>query len=414
MNIGAHFLVFSTSKASVLIAPLLAATVLPKFEYGSVEWWLAISMVFAPVIGMGAGTVTAYGSLGGELKKHVNVATTYTIVVATLMLLLGCLILIFIPDFSLKAFTSVFFQSAVILLQIVLSARLKGLGKGAWASLAESTVYICLLVSLVFSLLGADFLVSYLGLLVFASICLCFLLSKYTSLTLGDLIRERNYIGFLRVGSTFMMGGALIGAFLAMPRISLGFLANEEIVASFALVFRWLSISIAIHQFMNTVLFKSIFGDSADLVRDKLLALTVLLVSVAVVFISISLKFGALDYFSIQLPDPDDLILVWPMSIVIVLWATTACFEGALYRQGKVALQIQAVSIGLLVQGAGLYFGMSNEVLLSAVYSWISGFVVMICLQYKALWVNGSRFPYLLSSLLASLAVLGFFIFVIG
>lgn len=414
LHLGRHGLIFFFAKSAVIIAPLAAAGLLTQSLYGTVEWWLALSLSFGPLLVMGAPGLVAYGTLGYKLRRHVRTATVFVLIAVSVLLLLVLMMPLLGLGWKTSFYGPVALQCSVVALQMTLSARLKGLGKGAWASLVESTLYLSLLCALLLNWQGLDFVLSFMVLLLLAS-----------SLLIGGVIRfipipslsrwpRRNYRAFLPIGLQFMAGGALMGIFMALPRISLGVLASPERVAEFALVFRWLSISIIAHQFINTVFFRTIFTDVCARKRNRMLASTVLLVACGTLSIVFALHIA--QTLNLPFPIPSSMGLVWSMSIVMVMWSATACFEGCLYREGASLAQMWAIVSGLLVQILVLGFitvmAYGDVLLVGVSYAWLLGFVAMILVQHRALrainscmsWLMRAVFSFLMLFVIATLA----------
>lgn len=411
LHLGQHALIFALAKSAVLIAPLLAAGLLSKSLYGTVEWWLALSLSFGPLLAMGAPGLVAYGTLGEKFRRYVRTATVFVLIAATALLLMALVMPLLGLDWQSSFYGPVALQCAVVSLQMTLSARLKGLGKGAWASLVESTLYLSLLCALLLSWQGLDFILSFMGLMLFSSSLLIGGLIRFVPLPSLSRWLKRNYRAFLRVGLHFMVGGTLMGGFMALPRLSLGVIASPEKVAEFALMFRWLSIAIIAHQFINTVFFRKIFADVDARKRDRMLALTVLLVAFGVVGIVLALHIAQAS--NIPLPIPSFLDLAWLMSIAMVTWSGTACLEGSLYRVGASLAQVRAIVFGLVAQvlALGLMTALAaDDVFLFGVcYAWLLGFFVMILAQWQALRTTGNEMRWLPRVLLGFFLVFAFF-----
>ncbi len=407
IHLGKHGLIFALAKSAVLIAPLLAAGILSKSLYGTVEWWLALSLSFGPLLAMGAPGLVAYGTLGDKFRRHVRTATVFVLISATLLLLMVLVIPLFGLDWRDYLYGPVTLQCAVVALQMTLSARLKGLGKGAWASLVESTLYMSLLCALFFNWQGLDFILSLMGVMLFSCSLLIGGLIRFVPLPRVSRWPKRNYRAFLRVSLHFMAGGALMGIFMALPRISLGVLASPEKVAEFALVFRWLSIAIISHQFINTVFFRKIFADVHTRKRDRMLASTVLLVALVSVGIVLSLQVA--QSLNIPFPIPSTLNLAWSMSIVMVMWSGSASLEGSLYRIGASLAQVRAILFGLTTQVMALglltVLRADDKFLIGVNYAWLLGFLVMIFAQWRELRTAGVHMKWLMRVLLATVLI---------
>ncbi|TBU91620.1 hypothetical protein DNJ95_14380 [Stutzerimonas kirkiae] len=398
LYLGQHGLIFVLAKSAVLIAPLLAAGLLSQSLYGTVEWWLALSLSFGPLLAMGAPGLIAYGTLGDKFRRHVRTATVFVLIAVTVLLLLALAMPLLGLDWKSSFYGPVALQCAVVALQMTLSARLKGLGKGAWASLVESTLYLSLLCALLLNWQGFDFILSFMGLLLFACSLLIGGVIRFLPVPSLSRWQRRNYRAFLRVGLHFMAGSTLMGIFMALPRISLGLLASPEKVAEFALVFRWLSISIVAHQFISTVFFRTIFTDIDTRKRDRMLSSAVLLVAFGTVSIVFALYIA--QALNLPLPIPTSMELVWSMSIVMVMWSATACFEGSLYREGASLAQIRAIVSGLFVQILVLalvaVLASGNVLLYGVSYAWLLGLVITIAVQNLALRIAGQEMFFLL------------------
>ena len=405
--LGRHGLIFAIAKSAVLFSPLLAAGLLSKSQYGSVEWWLALSLSFGPVLAMGAPGLVAYGTLSDKFSRHVSTATLFVLITATALLLMALALPLFDQDWHRSLYGPVLVQCAVVALQMTLSARLKGLGKGAWASLVESSLYQTLLCALIFSWKGLDFVNSFMILMLLTSVLL--IGGLMCSVSIPGLSRwtKLNFQAFLRSSLPFMAGGALMGTFMAMPRISLGFFASPAKVAEFALVFRWLSIAIVAHQFINTVFFRKIFADGDTQRRDRMLAATVFFVAILSVCIVLTLQLT--QSLNVPLPIPSTLNLAWSMCIVMFMWSGSASFEGVLYRAGASLVQVRATVFGVIFQllalGLMTLLEVGDEWLFRATSAWLLGFLVIIFFQWRGLRANGEKVTWLMRVLLALLLI---------
>lgn len=405
--LGRHGLIFAIAKSAVLFSPLLAAGLLSKTQYGSVEWWLALSLSFGPVLAMGAPGLVAYGTLGDKYSRHVSTATVFVLITATALLLMALALPLFGLVWHRSLYGPVLVQCAVVALQMTLSARLKGLGKGAWASLVESSLYLTLLCALIFSWKGLDFVNSFMVLMLLTSVLLIGGLMCSVSIPRLSSWTKLNFQAFLRSSLPFMAGGALMGTFMAMPRISLGFFASPAKVAEFALVFRWLSIAIVAHQFINTVFFRKIFADADTQRRDRMLAATVFLVAILSVCIVYTLQIT--QSLNVPLPIPSTLNLAWSMCIVMFMWSGSASLEGGLYRAGASLVQARATVFGLIIQllvlGLITVLGVGDELLFGVTSAWLVGFFVMILFQCRGLKATGEKVTWLMRVLLALILI---------
>ncbi|MDQ0125869.1 hypothetical protein J2W17_004839 [Pseudomonas lini] len=359
------------------------------------------------MIGFGAHAVLAYGSLGGPAKRHTRTAAVFVLQTSWGLVLLSVLLPLFGVSWDNSFIGPVCLQCALVSLQLALSARLKGLGYGAWASLVESSLYITLLGSLLLANLGCGFVTSYMGLMLFFFLVLSAGLVKLIPLPAISRWPRRNYRAYLRAGLKFVTGGVLVGLFMAAPRGLLGFIAEPSSVAEFAIIFRWLSIAIVAHQFINTVFFRQLFGELNWSKRDRQLALTIALVSLISSCIAFALTMGVGEDTGIPLPNPEQYHLVWLMAAAMVLWSTTASLEGCLYREGETLTQARAAMVGLVSFGlfAATLLAISVETTLALTCAWLLGFVTTICYQVYFLELSGIKLS--IFRITAAVAVIG-------
>ncbi len=406
-RISRHGVLFVVAKSAVLLAPLLAAKQLSQSGYGQVEWWLALSTAFGPVLAFGAHGLLAYGSVGSSARIHQRTATVYVIQAGVAAIVLAGLLALLGPAWAQDSVAPVLAQSGLVCLQMALSARLKGLGHGAWASLVESGLYICLLGALLLSMAGWRFAWSYAVLIATASAMAVFGLSKAVRLPALRRWRRRNYRGFLLAGMRFVFAGMLIGFFMAAPRGLLGVIDTNAAVGRFALIFRWLSISIVVHQFIMTVFFRSLFADRATHERDRLLAMTVAMVSCASIALVVVIRAGWLGGIGLPQPAATDARLLWLMAAVMVLWSATACCEGNLFRLNAPRAQMLAVTAGLIVfavvAAASVRFG--SDVVLMMILAWLTGFAAMVLMQLRALAIRNASMPRLMMATTLPVAI---------
>ncbi|KFN47906.1 hypothetical protein N790_07085 [Arenimonas malthae CC-JY-1] len=392
LKLGRHGLLFALAKSAVLVAPILAASLLGVAEYGAVEWWIAMSLIVGPLIGFGAHGVVAYGSVGSQDRRHIRTAVVVVIAASAALDLASVAVLIAGVGGS-SLFAPVALQSAVVVLQLTVSARLKGLGRGAWASVAESSLYLSLLAAVGLAWMGSNFVEAYLIVLLVASVGLISVLLSSVGMRPSLSWLERDFRGFVRRGVGYLVGGVLLGLFMSMPRAVLGFAGSVEAVAQFAIAFRWLSIAIVAHQFINTLFFRRLFADSTPGSRDGPLATTVLLVAFAALAVIGLLASGLPSRFGVAIPRPGT--LVWLLAAAIVLWSATACMEGALFRVGAIGDQSRAVCAGLLAQIAAnlaLMKVIDDRILLVTV-AWLIGLATMIAGQHRKLRQAGTPLP---------------------
>lgn len=382
-HFGAHGVLFALAKSSVLIAPLLAAAQLGAALYGNIEWWIALSLALAPLFGMGGHALVAYGTMGGPARRHARTAAVYTLQAAAVLVLLACVAAAFDVAGLRDMAAPLGLQCALVMLQLVLAGRLKAMGKGAWASVAESASYLCLLAALAVTALGASFMAVYLSCLAIACAVVAAALVRSMPLVAPKRWPRRNYVAFMAAGLRFTAAGLMVGAFMAAPRAWLGWDHSPEAVARFSIAFRWLSVAIVAHQFLNTVYFRQFYGERPLRERDRLLAATVALVAVATLAIAVALASPWATRLPLTVPAAQDRELVWPIAAAMVLWSATACLEGSLFRASAAVWQLRATAVALVAWAGALaaLTGFGAAPVQAAAWAWICGFAAMIATQ---------------------------------
>ncbi len=398
-------ILFALAKSPVFLAPLLAATILSQAAYGRVEWWLAISLSLGPMANMGAAGVVAYGTIGRKLQRHLRTATIFTLLIAMSLFVFALAVRFFNESWEEASYGLIALQCALICLQTTLSSRLKGLGKGAWASAVESSLYISLLFALLAVEIRLEFFSTYAFTLIFLGSILTTGLIRVTPLPDFSRWLRRNYRSFFDIGFRFMAGSALMGVFMAAPRVLLGIWSTPERVAEFSLAFRWLSVAILIHQFINTMFFRTVFGNIETRKREQLLTFSVSLVGLGAVAAAGFIKIAPQVHSNI--PVPEDFGLLVPIGLGIIFWAVTACFEGCLHRLAASAKQTRSVALGCttLLAISGVCAAIGLDAVYSIAYAWIIGLAAIIGSQYMSLRALGEHFPLLIFFLLISCAI---------
>lgn len=394
-----HAGIFFVAKSTVLIAPFFAAAFLSQKLYGQTEWWLSLSMAIGPLLGFGASGVIAYGTLGGEAKRYVRPAVFF-VVSLSLTVLLGCLICIFFLDSWKNNFlTVVSVMSVSVALQLVTSSRLKALGRGAWASVIESNLYIVLLLAVFLSLWLGDFIEIFVSLLFLYCLVVIFFISKSMLFGKRFFFRMRRFFGFFRLGFGFLVSASLMGVFMASPRIFLGSFDGPEAVAQFSLVFRWLSISIIIHQFSITVFFKSIYAQPQTDRQVYLLASVVACVAVFSFFLALLVNYKPYAALGIPYPPKVSFDLIMLMALVMTFWAASASLEGILYRAGALNFQGRATAVGLIVVVILLAVinALNLQELKWVAAAWAIGHFFILSFQFKFIRDSGLYFKPILN-----------------
>lgn len=348
-------------------------------------------MALGPLLGFGASGVLSYGSLGGRARHYVDAAALY-VISASAFTVVSSLLLFAINTNSFDLDVGVpILMCCCVMQQVAISSRLKALNRGAWASLVESGVYISLLVALIVSYFSGAF-----SLALFFALIVVIVVGFFILLHVAvDLGRLRNSVlkvpGFFKLGCQYLIGSSIMAVFMASPRIYLGWSDSSLAVAEFSLIFRWFSISIIMHQFINTIFFRFIYT-SESTKRAIIISFVICAVGVLCFFILTLVSFKPFDFLGVPYPDADFLSM-WAFGLIMVLWAATASLEGVLLRLDSTITQIFCVIVGMVVASSSLtlcyYFGLVELIWIT--WAWLIGFFSMVSLQLYIASVKGQR-----------------------
>jgi hypothetical protein len=392
-------LVFSIVKSTVLFAPLMAAYFLPKKLYGEIEWTLAISSLLAIGAAVGASGVVAFSLVNLDGRKILVAALVYVICASGFLLLIEAGFYIY--GLSSSNITILFLAlTSVFICQSALAAFYKASGDGVKASIVESSLSVCLMIYVgLHGAIGLEF--EYLVLILNSgSIVLMAILSRvvqikervFSSFGLGDLPF------FFKRGVPIMLASICSLALVVFPRIVLGFVGGPVDVAEFSLGFRWVSISIIAHQFINTMFFREIYSTATNKFDLNVAFILFLVLGVAIGAVGLVIVLQQI-YSLDGLAIPASVVPVLPALIgAMVLWSASANLEGMLYKNQRSDLHIGAVAIGFLFLVSLLLVLLSyfENVVPIVVFVWVGGLAVTVLVQVLGVYkVTGISLPYI-------------------
>lgn len=389
-KLSAYLVVFGLSKSAVLIAPFLAAWTLSVDEYGNMEWWLSLSMTLGPLIAFGSNGVVAFGTLGGYLSDYLQLASRYVVLVACL--LMACASVIYF--LGATEISIIVMLTVSVMMQLVTAAKLKAIARGARAALAESFSYFAILLAILLSLMNKSFQVALFLILFVTNLFLVFWFSKISNYGSFKLLLKSNFLYLFYHSYKFLFSALLMAFFMAGPRLLIGFFDDASTVATFALIFRWLSISIVIHQFINTIYFRKIYTSHG---RDRMLLIggSCTLVAISAFSIAMALSTDLFFALGLSLPVPPDgyTTSIWIISVAVILWSLSACFEGVLNSLGLMMSQVKCTLLGcmLFIGGAGILLALKfDDPVFIVSFCWMVAFIVMVVVQFIFI-VNNKR-----------------------
>ncbi len=377
-NLGFSSLIFFISKACILIAPIFAAAVLSKENYGLIEWALSFAMIFSSVFSFGSGNTIAFENLKKEGRKLVHLGQKYSMIICFIFFSTTLVVAESMPYAGL-----ILGISSIFVIQYALSARLKSDGKGAFAGLVDSSFYILLLIlTLIISVtenenILSGYAFSIVGLLLLSVV---FLRTDFNKgLSTQDL-----KLYFVRGAKIILATNASL-IFFNLPRI---FLGNESLslVAEFSLYFRWASIAIIIYRFFSLVYFRDLYTMSI-----KKFDRSISFISVGV------LLFGFIILFSIQYINSlqmnisgiplNNTSIQFMLISIICLWCISGSLEGLIYREKKPLKHLYAIIFGSFFFVTTFIIAQNLQVSLVyvAVLSWLLGFIATVFFQLTLL-----------------------------
>ena len=373
-----HLSLFGISKSAVLFAPLIAASVLSQSNYGLLEWSLSFAIMLSLLLSLGSGGVLSFEIIKHETNSLINTTLFYAVFISFLLGILGSINIIFFEPSHISyilGFTGVFTG------QFILSAYMKAKGKGAYASIVESFIYIVILL-LVFNSIfqevkSLEFLLIFPFFTIVFSVILFFLISDRTRL------KKEDFSLFIQRGFPIMISSLLAVGFVNLPRVLLGNFESFESVGVFSLYFRWAAIALAAYQFALVVNFRKIYTYS----YEKLDRYIVVIGSM-VLFIGFCIILGleVIEKYDItfHLAVPkQDILIQGLMAGTITLWAIGASLEGLFYRENLTKYQVYSTTIGIIIFLFSIIFlkNLIADVILIFSLSWFVSYIAIVLLQ---------------------------------
>ena len=373
-----HLSLFGASKSAVLFAPLIAASVLSQSNYGLLEWSLSFAMMLGILLSLGAGGVLSFEIIKHETNSLINTTLFYALVISLVLGILGSISIIF---FEPSRISYILGFAGVFTGQFVLSAYLKAKGKGAYASIVESFIYIVILL-LVFNSIfqeikSLEFLLIFPFFTIVFSGILFFLISDRTKL------KKEDFSLFIQRGFPIMISGLLAVGFVNLPRVLLGNFESFESVGVFSLYFRWAAIALVAYQFALVINFRKIYTYSYEKLDRYIVAISAMVFLIGF-FIILGLEVIEKYDITFHLAVPkQDILIQSLMAGTITLWAIGTSLEGLFYREHLSKLQIysSAFGIGIFLLSIVFLSSFISNVILIFSLSWFVSYFTIVLLQ---------------------------------
>jgi len=335
---------YALSKASVLIAPLLLSAVLPLSQYGLVELSLSVGQLCAGLLAAGLPSSLSYLTLKRAQPRYLPAFYFHVIVTAVLCLVASVVAYFF--DFVL--FRAAALVSGIVVSQFIASEKYRASGRAAASSLAESTLYLQVLIFgaaayanwLPRTLPGLNFTLSC-GL---ASI-LCWNAVAFRGMTSRAQL-WRIYRVALGYGIRTVPASVATVGLSSFGRVLVGIVGSASQVAIYSLVYRLCAPIVAIHQFLTNLFFTKLYTGQVKDFERYFAALTVALCLAGAMSVIVGplLAYRLIGANALAIERQPALFAL--MAMVMILWSQLSLMELFMNREAKLLVQLPGLLAG--------------------------------------------------------------------
>lgn len=400
-----QFSLFGIAKSAVLFAPLIAASILLPDQYGLLEWALSFAMMLGLLASFGSGGLISFEIIKHETSTLSNTALLYSAITTFIFGILGLLSILFENYIALSYILSF---SSVFVGQFALSAYIKAKGKGAYASVVESLIYILILILLIYAIFQQVQTLSLLSVFPLTAMLLSFIL--FTLISDSISFKPEDLTVFAKKGFPIMLSGFLAVGFVNLPRVLLGHFESLESVAAFSLYFRWAAIALVAYQFALVVNFRKIYTYSYEKL-DRYIVSISLMVFVLGACIIFGINIIENQNISLSIAFPlQNITIQTLMAGTITLWAIGTSLEGLFYREHLSRLQTYASlsGIGIFLINILILKFFIHDIIFIFTLSWFISYSTIIFVQLyflkKYLDITFNRIFYFLLIFIFSLS----------
>lgn len=375
-KLSLHFFLFSFSKGSNFIAPIFAATILNSTSYGIFEFSLSIAYLIYTFITMGGPSILAYDLVKNKYQL-IDVVKKYSLALIYSFAILSLLLILFSANKTLILISGLI---SILISGNTIGGYLKGTGKGAYANIFESSVYITSIILFIFLYLNEINILKTLFVFPLSGIIIGLFLNKIIYYDTIE-INKNTFSMFIKRGSAIMISSFLSILFLNLPKIILS-LNSFEAVSFFSIYFRWAALCLIFHQFIFVVFFKKIFSLDFHQFQKICILILSLVWSFSLVLIFIMNYLYSSGFDIIKVPEPN-LTFQIIMSLGISCWILSALIEGLIYRQEKSIYHGYSNIIGIISFFFFLFMMTSiyDDYVQIVVSSWCLGYIAIIFSQ---------------------------------
>jgi len=338
---------YGGAKASVLVAPLLLARVLPLTQYGLLEYSLSVGQLIAVGLSLGMHGGVPYFLLRRRQLAYMPAFALHVILVSSICIAFSVLA-------TLQGYTGarlICLIAGVTVAQLFTAARYQSSGRPMLSSIAESCLYLILLAFA--GSVGANLLPRNLH-------GLCWILTAYLILILAwnfvrfprhtpQLRLWRTYKGAARYGITVLPATFANVGLVSLGRTLVGLSATLEETALYSLVYRLSVPLVAIHQFLTNFYFKRLYEGGVREFERYFASLTILILAgvAGLAWLGPFVGQALTGANAIVLNARTGLFVL--MGLTMTLWAQLSLMELFMNREARALVQVPGIVAGCLV-----------------------------------------------------------------
>ncbi|AUS05221.1 hypothetical protein [Pseudotamlana carrageenivorans] len=405
--------VFSFTKATVYLVPLLLADVLSSKDFGVLEYALAgLGMVVNTVINLGVPGAYPYFLLK---EKRLDIQTSFKLhSIILLVPLIINQILFFCFQLNINFYLA-FNVSFIIANQVFYSTQLKSHEKSLWAVILDSGIYLVLLLLFVLSFSGfVKININVISYFILFYALVYAVYAIYTFIKYRALIDFNKYKAILKFSIHLLISTFLIFLITTSGRILVEFFFDFNTVGIYAFYFRLAAVVVMIYQIINITFFKKIYTLNPNIL-DKYYCMFFVLIYTLSVFIFFVSPF-VVKYFSNYFNETFVLNqgTYFLLSAQMVMWIASALNSSIIDRE-KLASKNNIKFLILIILSVVVLYFLRDIMHLQTLVLVHFTVITMACLiQYFSLYQKKIKFKKSIVSLLAIYAVsICVFIFII-
>ena len=383
---------FTIAKGTVFLAPLLAAEILSKEDFGILEYALAgLGMLFTTFINIGVPGAYPYFKLKQTAKDVTHGFALHQLYLVSLFTLNQLAFFAFgLPIEYYLAFNVGF----VIANQVLISTRLKTHEKSAPAVLLDSGVYLTLAVFIGLAWLNViPKTIAVINVLFqfYAVVYVLFAIFKFIKAEKDDILKQ--YLDILNFSRHLLVSTLLIFIITVSGRVLIEFfLGDFELVGIYGFYFRIAAIIVMIHQIINIAFFKKMYVLDPKILDKYFSIFFVALYIIGILAFMASFYIAPLisEFFTSTIDAYKGVYFI--LVIQMVFWIATALNSNIIDREG-LASKNNPYFLGLAVIFiTGLALFKHELTLLNFTIAHSCVILIAALIQYKTLYHKAIHF----------------------